>query len=251
MRIARALLAAGHAVLVSQATEIALPCPVHPSLRLRRGRMDKTEFVKLIRSESIEALIDASHPFAVELHATLAQASHECGIPRLRYERPAPELPSDAQEVPDHEEAARRALVPGAVVALTTGSRTLELYSRLATERGATLWARIADSQESRTCAARAGIPPERLLWARGPFSVEDTCTFLRQSGASVLVAKDSGHEGGILERIEACRRTGVKAMVVSRPPLDPNGFSSAQAILAALERMSLRSGNAKGQIRA
>jgi len=82
-----------------------------------------------------------------------------------------------------------------------------------------------------------SGIAPSRVEWARGPFSVNDTVDLLRRCRAQVLVAKDSGQAGGILERIEAAWSCGAHAVVVRRPPCQPESVQAARCALEWFER--------------
>ena len=58
-------------------------------------------------------------------------------------------------------------------------------------------------------------------MTGRGPYTVEDNRQLLRRFGIKVLVTKDSGDRGGVLEKLEAARLEGCRIVVVGRPP-DP-----------------------------
>lgn len=235
VRVARCLTNAGHHVLVSQATEIPLDLPDSPLLRLRCGRLDAQGFRELFRRERIRVVVDASHPFAVRLRSTLDEACRHRGIPRIRFERGTPALPSGVVVAQDHVDAAHRACSLGKTVLLTTGSRSLGIYAAIARRYDATLWARIAPSVESDLALSESGIDPRRIVRAKGPFSVEDTMALLEQSGAQVLVAKDSGEAGGIGLRIEAAWRLGAHAVVVRRPDPEPGAVTCPRELLSRL----------------
>jgi precorrin-6A/cobalt-precorrin-6A reductase len=237
VRVAKVFVDAGHPVLVSQATEIDMELPASPLLELRRGRLDEQGFGELFRERSIGAVIDASHPFAVELRSNVVSASRAVGVPRLRLERVARTLPEGVVLADDHEDAARKAFSIGRVVLLTTGSRTISRYVRVADELRAEVWARLAPSEESRRAMTESGIPPSRVVWTKGPFSVKETVDLLHRCRAEVLVAKDSGDAGGILERIEAAWSCGACAVVVRRPPCEEGAVADARSALEWFEK--------------
>lgn len=235
VQIARWLTDAGHRVLVTQATEILLDLPDSPLLRLRRGRLDAHGFQEMLRRERIRAVVDASHPFAVQLRSALDVACRQRGVERIRFERSAPALPSGVVLARDHVDAAHRAFALGKTVLLTTGSRTLGVYAGIARRYGAVLWARIAPSDESDAAALESGLDQRRIVRAKGPFSVEDTMSILERSGADVLVAKDSGDAGGILQRIDAAWRQSAHAVVVRRPDPEPGAVTCPRELLSRL----------------
>lgn len=234
-RIARALTDAGHPVLLSQATEIEMELPSTELLSVRRGRLDREGFARLVRERRIRAVVDASHPFATGLREVVHRVCRDADLRRIRYERTCFRLPPDAIEVPDHATAAERAFGISRKVVLTTGSKTLTDYVQAARARDVELWARIAPSEESRRSVEEAGLPGHRVEWAKGPFDLEQNLSLLRRSGAGVLVTKDSGILGGLPAKFEAAARCGVPVVVVARPALSGPAVSSIPEILAWL----------------
>lgn len=66
--------------------------------------------------------------------------------------------------------------------------------------------------------ARQAGIPPERIVGAMGPFSLEDNVALIKHSGARILVTKASGTTGGFWEKVQAARETRCTLVVIGRP---------------------------------
>lgn len=238
VELAHALTNAGQLVLVSQATEIEMALPETPLLSVRRGRLDREGFARLVAAQGIRAVVDASHPFATGLRAMLDGMCLQAGLPRIRLERARCPHPPDAIVVPDHATAARRAFEEARVVLLTTGSRTLTEYVLMSRGAGVAVWARVAPSEESRLAVAASGIPAHRVEWAKGPFSVGDTVRLLRRSGAGALVTKDSGVHGGLADKFEAARRCSVRVVVVDRPASPAGSVTRPDEVLAWLERL-------------
>ena len=236
--LAGALLAAGHSVLVSQATDAPLDLPEHPRLRRRRGRLDVDGLADLIRAEAIGAVVDAGHPYAVELHRCAQAACTATGVPVLRFARPTAPLPAWVEVCADHVAAAESACTAGASVLLTTGSRHLAPYANIAKRTGAILWARVLDDPASFAACAAAGIPPERIHAGRGPFSPAETLALLQRSGATVLVSKDSGEAGGLEAKLSAARVAGVRMLCVARPSEPYYAVHDPATLLAHLENL-------------
>jgi precorrin-6A/cobalt-precorrin-6A reductase len=231
--LAERILSSGHEVLVSQATEAELDLPEDARLALRRGRLDCDGFRRLLEEFGISRVVDASHPFAVELHRELESACVLRGVPRIRFERPVLSKREGAvQEVPDHQAAAHAAVGHGKPVLLTTGSRNLGAYVDAARAASVPLFARVLPGCESEEACRRAGLPPGRIEFARGPFSVAQTRCLLRRWGIGVLVAKDGGLASGLAERLEAARREAVPVVLVRRPGPEPGAVGSIAEVL-------------------
>ena len=54
------------------------------------GGMDEEEMARFCREKEISLLVDAAHPFAIQLHRTLAKVSSRLRIPVVRLERQYP-----------------------------------------------------------------------------------------------------------------------------------------------------------------
>ncbi len=220
--IAAALAAAGLQVLVSTATatESPLDLPRHPLIERRRGRLNAEALLALLVEIRARAVVDATHPYAVEAHRNAQAAARAAGLAYLRYERPATpgsEL-EGALRAASHDDAARIAFSFQCPVLLTVGSRNLTPYAQMARQTGLPLFARVLPVDESLQACRLAGLGPDSILAARGPFSIELNRRTIRATQAGVLVTKESGLEGGVPAKIEAARLEGCRVVLVSRP---------------------------------
>jgi len=57
-------------------------------------------------------------------------------------------------------------------------------------------------------------------LGMRGPFSVAFDAMLIRELGIKTVIAKESGDQGGLSDKITACRQTGCKLLIIARPPM-------------------------------
>ena len=168
-----------------------------------------------LRSERIDLLVDATHPFADRISANAAEAASLTGVPRLLLDRPAWEpVPGDrwlhAQDV---GEAA--ALLPGlaARVFLTIGRQDLGAFAHL--DR---LWFLYRMIEAPPDDAAR---PPGQLLLDRGPFTEQGERDLIRAHDLQVIVTRNSGG-GETYPKIAAARALGLPVVMIDRPPLPP-----------------------------
>ena len=140
----------------------------------------------------------------------------------------------------DHGEAAETAFAGGRPVLLTTGSRNLAPYAEAARRTGITLAVRILDAPESLAACRAAGIPEDRIIAARGPFSVEENLAAIRRFGIGVIVTKESGRAGGLDGKLAAARRENCRVIIIRRPATPSHGpvFNRPAALISALQAL-------------
>lgn len=239
-RLAERLLACGATVLVSLATDTPLALPSHPRLHVRRGRLDVEACIALLRAEGVTLLLDASHPYAEDARCMAREAAQRCGIRYAAYIRPAAgtAIPDGLEwiEAASHEEAARQACEPREPILLTIGSRHMEVYVREARALGVPVFARILPGAEAEAACRAAGLGVESCIVGRGPFSHADTLALLRAHRIGVMVTKDGGEAGGLPEKLHAARDAGCRVILVARPKVPPDAWSSLDALLEAVE---------------
>ncbi|MEV0379384.1 cobalt-precorrin-6A reductase [Nonomuraea sp. NPDC050643] len=174
--------------------------------------------------ERIDALVDATHPFAGRMTASAALASAATGVPLLVLRRPGwREGPGDAwRRVPTLHAAAD--LLTGGRVFLTTGRRSLPVFAGLP---GVWLLARSVDPPEP-------PVPPNvHVLLDRGPYTVEGELALIREHRLDVLVTKDSG--GAMTTaKLVAARELGLPVILVNRPA-PPTGVRAVDTVEAAV----------------
>jgi precorrin-6A/cobalt-precorrin-6A reductase len=162
------------------------------------------------------------------------------GIPCFHFVRPpviAPDEPG-VEFVPDHPAAARLAFAHGQPVLLTTGSNHLLPYADESRRTGLPLVVRVLGNWQLVDACQAAGLSEDRILTGRGPFSIEENLSHIRQFGVGVLVTKDSGRAGGTLEKLAAARLESCRIVVVQRPGgLGENVFADINALIKAVCR--------------
>lgn len=184
-----------------------------------------------LREHRVDAVVDATHPFAAAITANAARAATATGIPAVVLRRPGwTPGPDDrwhwAGSLP---EAA--ALLPslGRRVFLTTGRLGLAAFAHLSELH----------------FLVRTVEPPEpplpqdmEVLLTRGPFTRDEEQTLLRAHRVDVLVTKDSGGEA-TAAKLTAARALALPVVVVRRPPL-PADVTTAPDVPSALALLDL-----------
>ena len=150
---------------------------------------------------------------------------------------------SEATESPvrfaaDHNEAAEMAFAEGRPVFLTTGARNLAPYAEAARRTGVPLAVRILDAPESPAACRAAGIPEDRIIAGRGPFSLQENLAAIRRFDIGVIVTKESGRAGGFDAKLAAAQQANCRLIVLRRPdtPTADPAFDHPTALIAALQ---------------
>lgn len=199
-----------------------------PRVESLSGRLVPKDMEQLIRARGFSCVIDATHPYATGISASIARVTRECGVPAVRILREGePEGPWTS--VADVREAAKAvAVMPGRVL-FTTGSRDLPLYAELIpgfTQRSVV---RVLPVAASIDAATELGLDASNIIAMKGPFSKEFNVALIHERAIDVMVTKASGAAGGFWEKVEAARECGVKLVVISRP-VEEEGFDIEQA---------------------
>ncbi|MEV7980304.1 cobalt-precorrin-6A reductase [Streptomyces sp. NPDC086519] len=182
-----------------------------------------------IREHRVDALVDATHPFAETITATAAHAARGTGVPFVVLRRPGwrPGPGDDWHPVPSLPAAAAALLRFGPRVLLTTGRLGLSAFAHL-TDRHF-----VVRSVE----APEPPLPRHtEVLLARGPFTVADESALLQGNLIDVLVTKDSGG-AATAAKLTAARELALPVVVVRRPPL-PDGVTAVPDVAGVLERL-------------
>lgn len=187
--------------------------------------------IDYLREQQIDRLVDATHPFAVQISYHAAAAAATVGIPRLILMRPAWEpIKGDRWlEVDSYARAA--ALLPDLAqrIFLSIGRQELAFFSGLHH-----LWFLMRMIEPPRP---DAGIPPGTLLLERGPFSLEKERSLLQQFAIDAIVSKNSGGSA-TYAKVMAAREMAIPVVMVQRPAM-PRGelVSTVESALLWLQK--------------
>ena len=175
--------------------------------------------VEYLRTQNIDAVVDATHPYAHQISSHAAHACQTCGIARVQLWRP-PWKRQDGDtwfEVPTMNDAAQRVVLlwraaPGRVF-LTTGIGELAAFSGL---HDIEFLLRLIDKTSE-----KIPLPRYELLLGRGPYSEEAELELFTERGVTQLVSKHSGGSA-TYAKIAAARRLRLPVVMLQRPPAQP-----------------------------
>ncbi|KIZ19501.1 cobalt-precorrin-6A reductase [Streptomyces natalensis] len=212
-----AVLAAEPDLCVTTSLAGRVAAPRLPAGEVRIGGFGGPDgLARWLREHAVDALIDATHPFAGTISHNAAAAAATAHVPLLALRRPGwvPGPGDDWHPVSSLKAAAATLpTFPGTRIFLTTGRMGLAHFAHLTD-----LWflVRSVDAPE-------APCPPRmHTLLDRGPFTLDGERALLREHRIDVLVTKDSG-AAATAPKLTAAREAGIPVVVVSRPAV-PEG---------------------------
>ena len=216
--------------LASLAGATRAPAPY--ALPLRTGGFGgRSGLEEYLYTNTFEAIIDASHPFARVMPYRAQAICARLGLPYLRLLRPGwQQAPGDRWIGVEDEVAAADVITPGARVFLATGRRSLPRFARLA--EGRHLIARVIDPP-----GTPFPYPKGEWLQARPPFTPAAEMRRFRDLGVDVLVAKNAG--GPTDAKLAAARDLDLPVVLLRRPAPPPGErVETVDAAMAWLERL-------------
>ena len=212
-----------------------------PGVKTHVGALSAEEKQRLLSDAAL--CVDATHPYATHVSASVKAACESASVPYLRLRRPASQT-EGAVVVEDAAAAAAYLRERPGNVLLTTGAKELSAFRALDPER---LYPRVLPSRAGIEACEALGIPHRNILAMQGPFSREMNTAMIRQYAIRWLVTKDCGAAGGFPEKAEAAKETGAGLIVLRRP--GDQGEDFARVLDLCLTRLRVdNSENEKGE---
>jgi precorrin-6A/cobalt-precorrin-6A reductase len=166
-----------------------------------------------LRDEKIDALIDATHPYAATISANATAAASRTGVPLMALRRAGWEpVPGDRWTGVDHMADAVQALGPTSRrVFLALGRKEIAPFEAAPQHH---YLVRSVDPVEP-----PLNVPDAVYITARGPFAEHSERALLEEHGIDTIVAKNSGGNA-TYGKITAARTLGLPVILLRRPPL-------------------------------
>jgi len=189
-----------------------------------------------LTSERIDAVIDATHPYADEISRNAVAACTQIRIPLVSIVRP----PWQAQagdrweNVPDAVSAARTLGTTPRHVFLSLGRQELNVFAMAPQHHY------LARSVEA---PSPSGLPPDLIVvQARGPFDRTAELALLKREKIEIVVSKNSGGSA-TYAKIEAARELGLPVVMMARPDKQAGHVvTSPQVALDWIDQLAPRS---------
>ncbi len=229
--LAATLAKSGYQVMVSVISNYGRSLAELPGICVHTGQLTLDGMRELITAKDIKAVVDASHPYAVNVSANAMAACEACGIGYIRFERPAVCVPDCEQlyMAEDAAQAAKMAADLGKVIFLTTGSRTLKIFKTEPLLAGCRLIARVLPQPDVITECIDLGFSPGDIVAIQGPFSHKLNMALFKEYGTEVVITKNSGTIGGADTKISAAMELQLPIIVIGRPAIEYKNLCQTQ----------------------
>ena len=207
-----------------------------PSVSYHVGPMDLGEITAFLRDDRPKVVVDATHPYATAVTANIAAATTALGLPLIRVARPD----SDRQ-VPGADAVRRVPDMDALIALLNTTEGTVFATTGLKEARALTgvegfadrVYLRLLPLADGLAECAALGYPAAHLIAMYGPFSEELNAAMFKQTGAAILVTKDSGFAGGLPQKLRAAAACGMTTVMLDRPEDTGVSLEDAYELLA------------------
>ena len=243
-----ALCDAGYRVLATVATDLGaevlqnLKSIYEDNLDIEIGRKDVQGFAECIQKSQIKIIVDATHPFAKEVTDTLKTVCAHCknegiSVGYIRYLREM--LDYDYKKiirVPDAAAAANMLSTMSGRFLLTTGANTIDVYMKTISDFNSRGFVRVLDTRASIERCETFGVSDTHVIAKNPPFSEVDNIQLLKNYNIQILVSKDSGKSGGLLEKINAAKERDIPVILIQRPD-DAGGVCTPDTLMKEVKR--------------
>jgi len=198
-----------------------IPNPALPVGEVRTGGFGGAEPMRQwLADNRVDAVVDATHPFAAAITSRTADICADLGVPHLVLHRPPWDSPdsiavdsaAEAAEVLERERFSR--------VFLTSGRSTIGAFTQ------STAWflIRVVIDPHPEALSLRHSI-----LHSRGPYSYDDELGLMREHRVHALVTKNSGGEY-TRPKLDAAAALYIPVVMINRPPLPP-GITKVETV--------------------
>lgn len=186
--------------------------------------LPKDEIIEIIETQGFDVLIDATHPFAEHITQTSASIAKELKMPYVRFERPTTNLEnidtSHIHYVKSFEDAGKLIadeFNQGNVLHFAGANTMADIVKYVPTER---FYPRILKVESSLEKCDALNIDPNHIIPMKGAASLEENIHLIEKYDASVMITKESGEIGGVIEKIEAANEKNIDIIMIQRPQI-------------------------------
>jgi len=234
------------------------------------GRKSSDEMAELIKKEAFNVCVDATHPFATVVSDEIKRACENTGIIYLRLLRDT-ESKVDIKSYSDDksvklsacdeargdncygndfckepvmscdsvEEAVAELERNEGKILLLTGSKDLKVIMAGISDKSR-VYARVLPNTESISKCEEAGLKGKQIIAMQGPFSRDMNCAFIKETGASVILTKESGATGGLDDKITAALECGIKVVIIRNPERAKGSCDKTYSLQDILKKLGI-----------
>jgi len=190
--------------------------------------LHKSEILDLLKNyfdeNSFDVLIDATHPFAVNITSTAIETSKIANIPYIRFERPTLDYSKykNVHSVDSFEEVGDiiSTNFSGKNILHLAGVNTINMVLSSNQIAKKNFFVRVLPVKSSIEKCNNSGIYGEHIVAMQGVFSKEFNKVLMKELKIEVIITKESGDIGGVPSKIAAAHELGISVILVNRPEI-------------------------------
>ena len=184
----------------------------------------KDEIIRIILEGEFDILIDATHPFAEHITQTSATIAEELKLPYIRFERPATNFEnidtSCIHYVDSFIEAGKlisEKFNQGNVLHFAGANTMEDVLKYVPSEM---FYPRILKVESSLEKCDALGVNPDHIIPMTGAATAEENIELIEKYDACVMITKESGEIGGVIDKIEAANEKNISVIMIQRPQI-------------------------------
>ena len=187
------------------------------NLNIKIGRLNQNEIKNLYEEKKYSLVIDATHPFAEIISENIFESLKDT-VQILKIKRNLNHIDEKNCKYFDNIKSCVKELKEtSGNILLTTGSKNLEDFTKDENLRKRII-VRILPSQESLKICCENKIEGKQIIAMQGPFSKEMNEVQIEDYKIEILVAKESGKNGGLDSKILAAKNKNIKCFIIKSP---------------------------------
>ena len=186
------------------------------------GKLAKEDMINFIEQNNINKIIDATHPYAIEVSKNAIQCATELNIDYIRYERKSL-IDSINYEnkciVNSIEDACKIAREKGRNIFIGTGSKNLPQIVDFIPDRN--LIVRVLPTSDVILSCENLGLNADNIIAMKGPFNQSINEEFYKHYDIDIVITKESGTAGGFLEKVNPCEALNIPVVIIAREKIN------------------------------
>lgn len=213
-------------IIVTTATEYGGKLLENLPVKTLCKKLTYSMMVDFVKENSIDKIVDLSHPYAMEVSQNAIDISKELQIEYFRFEREEISfLPQKYIEFDNIESLVEYLEGVEGNILVTLGSNNIPHFSKL--KNLGNFYFRILPKWDMVKKCEDVGVLPKNIIAMQGPFSKNMNKAMIEQYDIKYLVTKQAGDTGGEREKIEAADEMNIEVVFLTRPKVEyPSCYS-------------------------
>lgn len=219
-------------IIVTTATEYGGKLLENLPVKTLCKKLTYSMMVDFAKENSIDKIVDLSHPYAIEVSQNAIDISKELQIEYFRFEREEISfLPQKYIEFDNIESLVKYLEGVEGNILVTLGSNNIPHFSELKNLEN--FYFRILPKWDMVKKCEDVGVLPKNIIAMQGPFSKNMNKAMIEQYDIKYLVTKQAGDTGGEREKIEAADKMNIEVVFLTRPKVEyPNCYSDIDKLV-------------------